>query len=142
MRATPSALTAVTFACGTIRRFTSVICSTFWMPSEPQCKATVRVVRKLHCEPGIRLDAERSLKVKETKKAREDVRIATTKIETLTTKLSDLKRSEPTSEDNRIFSMVYAGVIMWRSIVQGKMAAPDIIKSFDVFEHRQFCLQL
>jgi hypothetical protein len=71
-----------------------------------------------------------------------DVRIATTKIETLTTKLSDLKRSEPTSEDNRIFSMVYAGMIIWRSIVQGKMAAPDIIKSFDVLEHRQLCLQL
>jgi hypothetical protein len=58
------------------------------------------------------VNAERSLKVKETKKAREDVRIATTKIETLMTKLSDLKRSEPTSEDNRIFPM-YAGVIIW-----------------------------
>jgi putative SOS response-associated peptidase YedK len=56
--------------------------------------------------------AERSLKEKETKKAREDVRIATTKIATLTTKLTDLCRTEPTSDDNRIFPMVYAGVIV------------------------------
>jgi putative SOS response-associated peptidase YedK len=56
--------------------------------------------------------AERSLKEKETKKAREDVRIATNKIQTLTTKLTDLRRTEPNSDDNRIFPMVYAGVII------------------------------
>jgi putative SOS response-associated peptidase YedK len=56
--------------------------------------------------------AERSLKEKETKKARADVRIATNKIATLTTKLADLRRTEPNSEDNRIFPMVYAGVII------------------------------
>src|ERR1700733_5673334 len=48
--------------------------------------------------------AQRSLKDKETKKAREDVRIASKKIETLTGKLSDLRRCEPAPEDNRIFS--------------------------------------
>jgi putative SOS response-associated peptidase YedK len=58
------------------------------------------------------VNAERSLKEKETKKAREDVRIATTKIATLTTKLSDLRRTEPSPDDNRIFPMVYAGVIV------------------------------
>ena len=56
--------------------------------------------------------AERSLEDKETKKAREDVRIATSKIAILTTKLTDLRRTEPTSDDNRIFPMVYAGVIV------------------------------
>jgi putative SOS response-associated peptidase YedK len=56
--------------------------------------------------------AERSLKEKETKKAREDVRIATSKIATLTTKLTDLHRTEPNADDNRIFPMVYAGVII------------------------------
>jgi putative SOS response-associated peptidase YedK len=56
--------------------------------------------------------AERSLKVKETKKAREDVRISAGKIATLTTKLTDLRRTEPTSEDNRIFPMVYTGIII------------------------------
>ena len=58
------------------------------------------------------VSAERSLKEKETKKAREDLRIATTKIETLSTKLSRLRSSEPNEEDNRIFPFVYAGVIV------------------------------
>jgi putative SOS response-associated peptidase YedK len=58
--------------------------------------------------------AQRSLKDKETKKAREDVRIASKKIETLTGKLSDLRRCEPAPEDNRIFPFVYAGVIVRR----------------------------
>ena len=58
------------------------------------------------------VNAERSLKEKETKKAREEVRIATNKIETLSGKLSDLRRGEPTASDNRIFPMVYAGVII------------------------------
>jgi putative SOS response-associated peptidase YedK len=58
------------------------------------------------------VNAERSIKEKETKKARDDVRIATAKIATLTAKLMDLRRTEPNSEDNRIFPMVYAGVII------------------------------
>jgi putative SOS response-associated peptidase YedK len=58
--------------------------------------------------------AERSLTTKDTKKAREDVRIATTKIETLTAKLSRLRSLEPNDEDNRIFPFVYAGVIVKR----------------------------
>jgi putative SOS response-associated peptidase YedK len=58
------------------------------------------------------VNAERSLRTKETKKAREDVRIATAKIEMLTGKLSTLRSSEPQEEDNRIFPMVYSGVIV------------------------------
>jgi putative SOS response-associated peptidase YedK len=58
------------------------------------------------------VNAERSLKDKETKKAREDVRISTTKIETLSTKLARLRSTEPNEEDNRIFPFVYAGVIV------------------------------
>jgi putative SOS response-associated peptidase YedK len=57
-------------------------------------------------------NAERSLKDKETKKAREDVRIATSKIEMISKKLSDLRRSEGNADDNRIFPCVYAGVII------------------------------
>jgi putative SOS response-associated peptidase YedK len=57
-------------------------------------------------------NAERSLKEKETKKAREDVRIAGNKVETLTTKLGGLRSSEAKEEDNRIFPMVYTGVIV------------------------------
>jgi putative SOS response-associated peptidase YedK len=56
--------------------------------------------------------AERSLREKETKKAREDVRISTSKIESLTEKLSGLRRTELQPDDNRIFPMVYAGVII------------------------------
>ena len=58
------------------------------------------------------VNAERSLKEKETKKAREDVRIATNKIETLSIKLTQLRTLEPNEEDNRIFPFVYAGVIL------------------------------
>jgi putative SOS response-associated peptidase YedK len=58
------------------------------------------------------VNAERSLQTKETKKAREDVRIATGKIESLSEKLSDLRRSEPKPQDDRVFPMVYAGVII------------------------------
>jgi hypothetical protein len=50
--------------------------------------------------------AERSLKTKETKKSREEVRIATNKIAALTEKLSDLRRTEPKARDNRIFPMI------------------------------------
>jgi putative SOS response-associated peptidase YedK len=57
-------------------------------------------------------NAERSLKEKETKKAREDVRIATNKIDMLTMKLTDLRRTEPKTQDDRIFPLVYAGVII------------------------------
>jgi putative SOS response-associated peptidase YedK len=58
------------------------------------------------------VNAQRLLKEKETKKARDDVRISTNKIETLSTKLALLRSSEPDEEDNRIFPFVYAGVIV------------------------------
>jgi len=58
------------------------------------------------------VNAERSLKEKETKRAREDVRIGSNKIDILTTKLSNLRRTESQPDDNRIFPFVYAGVII------------------------------
>jgi putative SOS response-associated peptidase YedK len=58
------------------------------------------------------VNAERALQEKETKKASEDVRIATNKIAALSRKLSDLRRVESTARDNRIFPMVYGGVII------------------------------
>lgn len=57
-------------------------------------------------------DAERALQVKETKKAREDVRIAGNKIERAKARLADLQRVEPKDRDSRIFSGVYAPVIV------------------------------
>jgi putative SOS response-associated peptidase YedK len=58
------------------------------------------------------VNAERSLKEKETKKAREDIRIAGNKIESLSVKLTDLRSTTPSERDNRIFPLVYAGVII------------------------------
>lgn len=60
------------------------------------------------------VNAERNLTSKETKKSREDVRIATAKIDNLSAKLSRLRSTEPIEEDNRIFPFIYAGVILNR----------------------------
>jgi putative SOS response-associated peptidase YedK len=79
---------------------------------EHRSRTATKVERDLFSQKTRLVNAERSLKQKETKKAREDVRIATTKIETLTTKLSDLRRSETSPDDNRIFPMIHAGVII------------------------------
>ena len=49
---------------------------------------------------------------KETKRAREEARIATGKIATLSTKLSDLRSSDLKPDDDRIFPFVYTGVIV------------------------------
>jgi putative SOS response-associated peptidase YedK len=59
------------------------------------------------------VDAERSLQVKVTKKATEDVRIATNRIEATKEKLADLSRVELLERDARIFPGVYAPVMVW-----------------------------
>jgi putative SOS response-associated peptidase YedK len=79
---------------------------------EYRSRTATKVEQDLFSQKTRLVNAERSLREKETKKAREDVRIATGKIETLTTKLSDLRRGETTDIDNRIFPMVHAGVIV------------------------------
>ena len=55
-------------------------------------------------------DAERKLKVKETKKALSDQRIATSKVAWHLEKLADLTRTEPKEDDARIFPFWYAPV--------------------------------
>lgn len=57
------------------------------------------------------VNARRGLQEKETKKAREDARIAAAKIEAISGKLGKLRSSAPNEEDNRIFPFVHAGVI-------------------------------
>src|SRR5216684_3907756 len=79
---------------------------------EHRSRTATKVEMDLFTQKTRLVNAERSLREKDTKKAREDVRIATNKIETLTTKLNDLRRSETTSTDDRIFPMVYTGVII------------------------------
>ena len=56
--------------------------------------------------------AEESLTKKETKKAREDVRIASKKIETLRSRLQDMRRIEETESDSRIFPMMYVPILV------------------------------
>jgi putative SOS response-associated peptidase YedK len=57
-------------------------------------------------------DAERTLQTKTTKAATESKRIATDKIEWVKTKLADLRRTELTAEDSRIFPGWYAPVMV------------------------------
>jgi putative SOS response-associated peptidase YedK len=57
-------------------------------------------------------DAQRKLKEKETKSARTDERIATNKIEAALVKLALLKGSQPHRNDDRIFPMSYAPIIL------------------------------
>lgn len=73
-----------------------------------------RFEKELFTQKTRLVNAERSLRSKETKKAREDVRIATAKISVLTTRLSDLRRTGVEPRDNRLFPMVYGGVIVRR----------------------------
>jgi len=79
---------------------------------EHRARLASKMEKDLFTQKTRLVNAQRSLQEKETKKAREDVRIATTKIEALTGKLSNLRSSEPNEEDNRIFPFVYAGVIV------------------------------
>jgi putative SOS response-associated peptidase YedK len=60
-------------------------------------------------------DAERRLLVKTTKKATNDVRIATAKVEWGLGKLADLNRSQPEPRDARIFPGMYAPVMIWEN---------------------------
>jgi putative SOS response-associated peptidase YedK len=79
---------------------------------EYRSRAATKFESDLFAQKTRLVNAERSLKDKETKKAREEVRIATNKIAAFTEKLADLRRSDTIARDNRIFPMVYAGVIV------------------------------
>ncbi len=79
-----------------------------------RARLATKIEKDLFTQKTRLVNAERLLKVKETKKAREHVRIATSKIDTLTAKLTDLRRTEPKSRDSRIFPNVYTGVIIKR----------------------------
>lgn len=57
-------------------------------------------------------DAQRKLKVKETKTALNEVRIASSKIDTALDKLSLLKGTQAHEDDERIFPMSYAPIVV------------------------------
>jgi len=57
-------------------------------------------------------EAEESLARRESKKAREDIRIGTKKSQEFLDRLADLRRTEPNNEDARIFPLSYAPVLI------------------------------
>lgn len=57
-------------------------------------------------------DARRSLEHKETKRAREEQRIAQAKIDLLLARLADFKRDEPLENDQRIFPLYFAPLVI------------------------------
>jgi putative SOS response-associated peptidase YedK len=59
-------------------------------------------------------DAERKLKVKETKAALNDQRVATTKIEAALERISLFTGTQPHEDDHRIFPLTYAPIILKR----------------------------
>jgi len=59
-------------------------------------------------------DAQRTLQNRTTKKALDDVRIATSKIEKGLAVLSDLRRTQPAPRDSRIYPGSYAPVMVWQ----------------------------
>jgi putative SOS response-associated peptidase YedK len=81
---------------------------------EHRSRTGTKLEKELFTQRTRLVNAERSLKTKETKKAREDVRIATAKIVALSKKLSSLRSTELTLDDRRVFPMVYGGVIVRR----------------------------
>jgi putative SOS response-associated peptidase YedK len=69
---------------------------------------SVKVEQELFEQKKRLADAQRSLTVKATKKAQEEVRIATSKIDGALGKLADLRRTDLVDEDSRIFPRNYA----------------------------------
>jgi putative SOS response-associated peptidase YedK len=57
-------------------------------------------------------EAEESLAKRETKKAREDIRIGTKRAQEFLDRLADLRRTEPNNEDARIFPLSYSPVLI------------------------------
>ena len=79
---------------------------------EHRTRLTTKLEKDLFSQKTRLVNAERSLQDKETKKAREDVRIAANKIAALSTKLADLRSTQLKPEDDRIFPFTYAGIIV------------------------------
>jgi hypothetical protein len=57
-------------------------------------------------------EAQESLTKRDTKKAREDIRIGTKKAQEFLDRLADLRRTEPSKEDARILPLSYAPVLI------------------------------
>jgi putative SOS response-associated peptidase YedK len=76
------------------------------------CEQATKLEQDLFKQKKRLADAERSLLSKPTKKAAEDKRIATSKIEWTLRKLADLRRTQPEDRDSRIFPGNYSSVMV------------------------------
>lgn len=79
---------------------------------EWRTRQTAELEQELFKQAKRLADAERALKVKETKKALNDQRISSTKIDQIKVRIADLKREEPKERDSRIFPGVHSTVIV------------------------------
>jgi len=77
-----------------------------------RASTATRLERELFAQTTRLARASRALESKPTKKARAELRIATSKIESLTQKLADLRLRAGIPRDDRIFPFMYAGVIV------------------------------
>ncbi|MGN7917337.1 SOS response-associated peptidase family protein [Lysobacter sp. 22409] len=77
-----------------------------------EAQATTKTQQDLFTQAKRLADAERSLKTKVTKKAENDVRVATNKIGQFKAKLEDLQRTELKDRDSRIYPASLAPVIV------------------------------
>lgn len=82
-----------------------------WIEEYDRAEAA-RLEQEIFKQRKRQADAERTLRVKTTKKALEDQRIATTKVEWALGKLAALRRTTLEDEDSRIFPGWYAPVIV------------------------------
>lgn len=79
---------------------------------EFNAQQAAKLEQELFKQTKRRVDAERTLQTKTTKRALEDQRIATDKIDWAKGKLADLRRSDLIDEDSRIFPGWYAPVMV------------------------------
>lgn len=81
---------------------------------EHRAERALKFEQELFTQRKRLVEAERQLQTKVTKKATEDVRIATSKISKAKLDLDDLRRTELLDRDSRIFPQVYAPVMVMR----------------------------
>lgn len=103
-----------------------------------RAKEDARMQREVFKQRKRVADAQRSLLVKETKKAREDVRIGTKKVEEDLERLANLHRIKPRETDAQIFPKYHAPVILedggkrWIRPMRYLCRLPGHPPSFDV----------
>ncbi len=79
-----------------------------------RAQSAARLEEELATQTARLAAAQRLLAVRTTKRALDEVRIATKKIASLTDKLTELGRAAPMPRDNRIFPRYHCGVIVQR----------------------------